>query len=733
MKPHNPRFTLSRYFRRIPRFTLAFWFKIGILVSILCLIFIVPFSSREAFVGTNVDSDAHRNHKLRVLRRSDIDDVPRDNQVESPEGNEFVHEGVNEEKNNDGHNQIALPGADNNELLHGAQAVIDSVPAGDKSPEVHGKIRDLTGEEQKRNIRPPVVRKTENEIESRINKPTKYKSVVKVPPNVNLDTLPPQDVADENAAKESGAENNLSIPSFKDGTVGSYEVVAKPRQGAGELGVAVHLTPEEQRAAKKTHHEYGFNEVASEKISLDRSIPDTRPKECKFWHYPSKLPNVSVVIAFHNEMWSTLLRTVHSVINRTPPHLLAEVLLVDDFSDKVRLKDALDEYITRFKGKVKIVRNQEREGLIRTRSIGARKAVGEVVFFLDAHCEVNVNWLPPLLAPIAKDRTVMTVPVIDGIDSETYEINVQYQGQLFRGIFEWGLLYKETELPIKEKAQRRYDTEPYKSPTHAGGLFAINRAYFLELGGYDEGLQIWGGEQYELSFKIWQCGGSIEWVPCSHIGHIYRGFMPYGFGKLAGKGPIVSKNLKRVAEIWMDEYKEYYYIREPLVKDLEIGDISQQKALREKLQCKSFKWYMENVAYDVVEKYPVLPPNKIWGELRSSYAGWQCWDSEHDAPAKLKMRPCTHAGGQQLIRLNTEGQIGIGERCVEASGTDQVELVYCEMGRVDGPWELIEKSFLVRHKTKAKCVEVMSDNTLYLRPCNPENNSQKFEFGIVER
>lgn len=54
---------------------------------------------------------------------------------------------------------------------------------------------------------------------------------------------------------------------------------------------------------------------------------------CKSIAYPSDLPTASVVIVFKNERWSPVLRTVYSVLNRSPKHLLREVILVDDQSD----------------------------------------------------------------------------------------------------------------------------------------------------------------------------------------------------------------------------------------------------------------------------------------------------------------------------------------------------------------------------------------------------------------
>jgi len=156
--------------------------------------------------------------------------------------------------------------------------------------------------------------------------------------------------------------------------------------------------------------------------------------------------------------------------------------------------DPLDFYLKEnFGTKVRVLRNKKREGLIRSRLYGAREAVGEVLVFLDSHIEASTGWLEPLLNQIKLNETNVVTPMIDIIDKSTFEYKYSTNSRVSVGGFDWNLQFTWHGLPEKEYKLRKSDHDPVRSPTMAGGLFAISKNYFEKLGTYDAQMDIWGG------------------------------------------------------------------------------------------------------------------------------------------------------------------------------------------------------------------------------------------------
>ncbi|XP_071108515.1 polypeptide N-acetylgalactosaminyltransferase 1-like [Haliotis cracherodii] len=361
-------------------------------------------------------------------------------------------------------------------------------------------------------------------------------------------------------------------------------------EGQGQGGVAVsqgRLSKAQLERSRHGQHTHRFNEYVSDLISVDRELPDYRQTECQDKDYGDKLPDTSVIICFYNEAWSTLLRSVHSVNNTSPPGLLREIILVDDYSNLDDLKKPLDVYMRRFP-KVKIIRNIKREGLIRSRLAGVAIAKGKTLTFLDSHIECTKGWLPPLMARIKDSNHNVVVPTIDTIHWASFLVIHQNLSNIRVGGFNWDLTFT-WDIPPKDALNSRKSLiDPIPSPTMIGGLFSIDRSYFYDIGSYDKGMDLWGGENLDLSFRIWRCGGRLEQVPCSAVAHLFRLSMPY---KDTSKSRV--RNRIRLAKVWLDDYAQYYLER--LKTQMDVGDLGERLQLRKRLHCKSFDWYMKNI------------------------------------------------------------------------------------------------------------------------------------------
>uniref|UniRef100_A0A8C5G0X9 Polypeptide N-acetylgalactosaminyltransferase n=1 Tax=Gouania willdenowi TaxID=441366 RepID=A0A8C5G0X9_GOUWI len=415
--------------------------------------------------------------------------------------------------------------------------------------------------------------------------------------------------------------------------------------------------------------------------SVDRGpMGDVDPKylfynQCSTLHYDSDLPPTSIIITFHNEARSTLLRTVKSVLNRTPLHLINEIILVDDFSD-----DGDDCQLLTKLPKVKCLHNTRREGTYRTPQVrGADAAGAKVLAFLDSHCEVNKDWLPPLLQRIHQP------PSSDIINMDTFAY-VAASADL-RGGFDW-----------THRSDPTHIDSFYQDPLIAGGLFNF---------------------------------GDLEIVPCSRVGHVFRKKHPYVFPE--GNANTYIKNTRRTAEVWMDDFRLFYYSARPAARGKSYGDIRGRVELRKKLKCKSFQWYLDNVYPEL--KVPDDSDSRS-GPIRQRQ---NCLESQREDGQEttiLTLAPCVTKEGVPSEWVYTHGQqIRQKQLCLSLSTTfpaSQVLLLPCNVN--DGKQRWQRSGTHVEHLTSRFCLDsdlaldgLDSSRMLVISPCELSAYTQRWE------
>jgi len=198
-------------------------------------------------------------------------------------------------------------------------------------------------------------------------------------------------------------------------------------------------------------------------------------------------------------------------------------------------------------------------------------------------------------------------------------------------------------------------------------------------------MMMWGAENIEQSIRIWLCGGEIYVARDSRVAHVFRPKFPYVVNNTE-----IYINKVRTVETWFDEFKEYYYEADPAAKNFVpfMGDLSEREALKKKLQCKPFKWYVEKFRQVFTERH--MLPEEVF-----------------------------------LIR-DTSTSL-----CL-AAHDDSAHMATCDEGDVLQKWTVANSGDGLRNAGSRKCIDANAGNpnkdgsTLFLYACMPMNLQQKW-------
>ncbi len=296
-------------------------------------------------------------------------------------------------------------------------------------------------------------------------------------------------------------------------------------------------------------------------------------------------PDISVVIPAHNER-SRIAETIRSVARARTSDARVEFVIVDDASTDdsfARLVSAAPELLEEPRIDIRLESLAERTGVFGARNRGAQTATSDVLFITDAHVEFSRGWDEAILRQIRPDVILA---------GTTVQKSTPYRGYGCRLL-----------VPFMGTAWNR-------EPVHAASSVAIatstatviTRDLFERLGGYDDGMRIYGAGEPEFSVRAWLHGAEIQLLPDLEVTHEFKTREQLA-GFLDSIGRFWVHNCLRFGLLYLSELgclqllrfyaRAFPEIFPDAVRMVSQSDVWERRALLEERRQRSFEWFVE--------------------------------------------------------------------------------------------------------------------------------------------
>lgn len=226
-----------------------------------------------------------------------------------------------------------------------------------------------------------------------------------------------------------------------------------------------------------------------------------------------------------------------------------------------------------------------------------------------------------------------------------------------------------------------------------------------------------------MCFKLWMCNGSLMHVPCSRVIHLSKIFSAHRNVNYAGD--YFAYNLKRVAEVWLDDYKKYFYRTDQARYDaIDAGDLTDELNIKKKLQCKPFQYYLDEIAPEILQLYPLVP---------CYYAGGNIQSLENQKCLKIngfRLNPIlTNCSVASNFTLTIEQSLRFNDNSDQCLDGGTFVFQNCHHMKGSQHWIYNSTSQQIKNPPSEKCLTEKEGNVL-LELCNENLLGQKWKWTV---